>query len=199
MGENRPYRVRVSATDARLMRVKRIAILSLASAFVAINWVTTQHAAKVLRDAPWLGRPLFHLPVIAAFAAVVIAFTRNGSLANASDLHGSARWANTRDLAEARLIDSRGTRLRRIAASLRLMRPRAHRACVYLGVWRRSLIRDRSHTHVLVVGPTQRGKGRGIVIPTLLTWPHSVIVNDVKDENWALTAEIGRASCRERV
>ena len=228
MGEHRPYRVPGSATDARLMRVKRIAILSLASAFVAINWVTTQHAAKVLRDAPWLGRPLFHLPVIgtlyapwawitwwirwhaapalaplwtlcarealypmaviAAVAAGVIAFTRNGSLANASDLHGSARWANTRDLTEARLIDSRGTRLRSIAASLRLVRPRAHRACVYLGVWRRSLIRDRSHTHVLVVGPTQSGKGRGIVIPTLLTWPHSVIVNDVKDENWALTA-----------
>src|SRR5713226_3850486 len=228
MGENRPYRVRGSATDARLMRVKGIAILSLALAFIAINWVTTQHAATVLRDAPWLGPPLFQLPVIGtlyapwawitwwirwhaapalaplwtlcarealypmavitAVAAGVIAFTRNGSLANASDLHGSARWANTRDLTEARLIDSRGPRLRRIAASLRLVRPRAHRACVYLGVWRRSLIRDRSHTHVLVVGPTQSGKGRGIVIPTLLTWPHSVIVNDVKDENWALTA-----------
>ena len=36
-------------------------VLSLAGAFIAINWVTTQHAASVLRDASWLGRPLFHL------------------------------------------------------------------------------------------------------------------------------------------
>jgi len=43
-------------------------------------------------------------------------------------------------------------------------------------------------THILVFAPTQSGKGRGIVIPTLLTWPHSVIVHDLKGENWALTA-----------
>jgi type IV secretion system protein VirD4 len=28
----------------------------------------------------------------------------------------------------------------------------------------------------------------GLVIPTLLTWPHSVLVYDIKRENWALTA-----------
>ncbi len=48
MAEQRPYRVPGSAGEARLGRVKRIALLSLASAFIAINWVTTQHAASVL-------------------------------------------------------------------------------------------------------------------------------------------------------
>ena len=41
---------------------------------------------------------------------------------------------------------------------------------------------------MLVFAPTRSGKGVGIVVPTLLTWPHSVLVHDLKGENWALTA-----------
>ena len=33
-----------------------------------------------------------------------------------------------------------------------------------------------------------RGKGVGLVIPSLLTWPGSAIVHDIKGENWQLTA-----------
>ena len=33
-----------------------------------------------------------------------------------------------------------------------------------------------------------RGKGVGLVVPTLLTWPGSAIVHDIKGENWTLTA-----------
>ena len=32
------------------------------------------------------------------------------------------------------------------------------------------------------------GKGVGLVIPSLLTWPGSAIVHDIKGENWQLTA-----------
>ena len=32
------------------------------------------------------------------------------------------------------------------------------------------------------------GKGVGLVVPTLLTWPHSAVVHDIKGENWDLTA-----------
>ena len=32
------------------------------------------------------------------------------------------------------------------------------------------------------------GKGVGLVVPTLLTWPGSCIVHDIKGENWTLTA-----------
>ena len=227
MAEQRPYRVPGSAVDARLGRVKRLTLLSLVSSFIAINWVTTQHAASVLRYAPWLGRPLFHLKsaviyapwswmvwwsrwywapqlkplwaqsarealypmaVVTAVCCAAIAIARKGWFATASDLHGSARWANTRDLREARLIDPRESHLRSIAARLRLLRPVPRRAGIYLGVWRRWHLRDCGRTHVLVFAPTQSGKGRGIVIPTLLTWPHSVIVHDLKGENWALTA-----------
>lgn len=42
--------------------------------------------------------------------------------------------------------------------------------------------------HVLLQAPTRSGKGVGVVIPNLLAWPDSVVVLDVKGENWAATA-----------
>jgi type IV secretion system protein VirD4 len=234
MAEQRPYRVPGSAADAQLGRVKLLAVLSLACSSIAINWETTQHAAAVLRDAPWLGAPLIHLPsvgpiyapwawvvwwahwhdapvlqplwtictheslyataVVAALAACAIGLARQGWFANSSDLHGSARWATTRDLRAARLIDASNQlpgALRKLAVRWRLLRPARRRAGVYLGVWgqfgRRSHIRDCGPSHVLVVAPTRSGKGVGVVVPTLLTWPHSVLVHDLKGENWPLT------------
>ena len=68
----------------------------------------------------------------------------------------------------------------------------AHRAGIYLGVWRAwgraSYIRDCGPAHVLVFAPTRSGKGVGIVIPTLLTGRTRSLVHDLKGENWALTA-----------
>jgi hypothetical protein len=142
MAEHRPYRVSGSAAP-QLGQVKRLALLSLACTFIAINWITTQHAAEVLHHAVWLGQP-FRVPWIgtvyapwswvgwwiqwydvpaltplwtssahealvpmAAITGLVtgsIALARQGWFANISDLHGSARWATTRDLKAARLI-----------------------------------------------------------------------------------------------
>ena len=42
--------------------------------------------------------------------------------------------------------------------------------------------------HVLVEAPTRSGKGIGIVIPNLLTWAGSVVVLDVKRENYDASA-----------
>jgi type IV secretion system protein VirD4 len=41
---------------------------------------------------------------------------------------------------------------------------------------------------VLCFAPTRSGKGVGLVVPTLLTWPGSCIVHDIKGENWRLTS-----------
>src|ERR1700693_3280666 len=68
MAEQRPYRILGFSADARLARAKRRAVLSLVGAFIAINWVTTQYAASVPRDASWLGQPLFHLRGEAVYA-----------------------------------------------------------------------------------------------------------------------------------
>ena len=44
------------------------------------------------------------------------------------------------------------------------------------------------YPHLLLAAPTGSGKGVGVVIPNLLTWNHSVVVTDIKHENWHLTA-----------
>jgi len=49
-------------------------------------------------------------------------------------------------------------------------------------------LRHNGPEHVLAFAPTRSGKGVGLVIPTLLSWPHSVVCYDIKGENWALTA-----------
>lgn len=50
------------------------------------------------------------------------------------------------------------------------------------------LLRDSGNTHLFGFCPTRSGKGTGMVLPTLLTWPNSVMVNDPKGEAFALTA-----------
>jgi type IV secretion system protein VirD4 len=40
----------------------------------------------------------------------------------------------------------------------------------------------------MLYAPTRTGKGVGVVIPNLLTWPDSVVVLDIKRENWEASA-----------
>ena len=40
----------------------------------------------------------------------------------------------------------------------------------------------------MAFAPTRSGKGVGLVVPTLLSWPGSAVVHDIKGENWHLTA-----------
>lgn len=50
-------------------------------------------------------------------------------------------------------------------------------------------LRDNSNKHLAVVAPTRSGKGVGLIVPTLLGgWNESCIVNDIKSENWGITA-----------
>jgi type IV secretion system protein VirD4 len=57
-----------------------------------------------------------------------------------------------------------------------------------LGRFGRDYLRHDGPEHVLCFAPTRSAKGVGLVIPTLLTWPGSAIVHDIKGENWQLTA-----------
>ncbi len=81
--------------------------------------------------------------------------------------YGSARWADVSDVAEAGLLGERG---------------------VVLGLYDDRYLRHDGPEHVLVVAPTRSGKGVGLVLPTLMTWPGSAVIHDVKGENWQLTA-----------
>ncbi len=47
--------------------------------------------------------------------------------------------------------------------------------------------------HLMTVAPTGAGKGVGVIIPTLLSYPGSIIVTDIKGENYQVTARYRRA------
>ena len=81
--------------------------------------------------------------------------------------YGSARWATKAEVHGAGLLQSDG---------------------VILGSFGRDYLRHNGPEHVLCFAPTRSGKGVGLVVPSLLTWPGSVIVHDIKGENWQLTA-----------
>jgi len=53
--------------------------------------------------------------------------------------------------------------------------------------------RFRQSGHIITFAPTGSGKGTGLVIPTLLEYPGSALVLDVKGENYAVTARARRA------
>lgn len=57
-----------------------------------------------------------------------------------------------------------------------------------LGRLDQEYLRHDGPEHVLCFAPTRSGKGVGLVVPTLLTWPGSAIVHDIKGENFQLTS-----------
>ncbi|NIJ64280.1 type IV secretion system protein VirD4 [Sphingomonas leidyi] len=81
--------------------------------------------------------------------------------------YGSARWAQARDVRAAGLLGDDG---------------------VVLGKFGPRYLRHDGPEHVLCFAPTRSGKGVGLVVPSLLTWPGSAIVHDIKGENWTITA-----------
>jgi type IV secretion system protein VirD4 len=95
-------------------------------------------------------------------------------LTGSEDLHGSAKWADAATIEETGLIETD--------------------TGVYVGGWydkelqRLHYLRHDGPEHILAFAPTRSGKGVGLVIPTLLAWQESVIVYDIKGENWAKTS-----------
>ena len=176
-------------------------VLLVSATVLAFIWAATEWTAWKLGFQPGLGRPWFKLigwPVyhppaffwwwfaydayardvfvegayIAAaggIAAIVVAVAISvwrAREAKRVTTYGSARWAETREVREAGLLGHDG---------------------VLLGRWRDDYLRHDGPEHVLCFAPTRSGKGVGLVVPTLLTWPGSAIVHDIKGENWTLT------------
>ena len=119
--------------------------------------------------------------------AVAKVVTANTSKAN-KYLHGSARWAEKKDIQAAGLLS-------RERSLLELVSGRAAPASggVYVGGWEDKdghfyYLRHNGPEHVLTYAPTRSGKGVGLVVPTLLSWPASAVITDLKGELWALTA-----------
>jgi type IV secretion system protein VirD4 len=177
-------------------------VLLVSAVALAFVWSATEWVAWRLAFQPQLGRPWFKLfgwavyqptafffwwfaydayardifvegAYIAAsggFAAVIIAIAMSvwrAREAKRVTTYGSARWAEVQEVREADLLRTDG---------------------VLIGRWRDQYLRHDGPEHVLCFAPTRSGKGVGLVVPTLLTWPGSAIVHDIKGENWSLTA-----------
>ncbi|TWB02494.1 conjugal transfer protein TraG [Gluconacetobacter diazotrophicus] len=104
--------------------------------------------------------------LISVVVAIALSILRAREARNVAT-YGSARWAEVGEVQEAGLLDPDG---------------------VVLGRWDQDYLRHNGPEHVLCFAPTRSGKGVGLVVPTLLTWPGSAIVHDIKGENWGLTA-----------
>lgn len=165
-------------------------------------WAATQWVAFRLGFQPQLGAPLtalFGLPIyrpwqvftwwywydayaprvfmegaaiagaggIAAIAVAILLSVLRAREASDVTTYGSARWASPKDVTAAGLFADDG---------------------VVLGRLDKRYLRHDGPEHVLCFAPTRSGKGVGLVIPSLLTWPGSAIVHDIKGENWQLTS-----------
>lgn len=119
----------------------------------------------------------------AAFGATVVSLSPLALLflKPREKLHGEARFARRSDIRNAGLLDGcdDGIIVGRVGSTF-----------LTAGMAR--------YPHVMLAAPTGSGKGVGVVIPNLLNWNHSVIVLDIKQENWALTAGF-RQQCGHEV
>ena len=109
-----------------------------------------------------------------------------------SDIHGSAHWSTRSEIERSGLLPPTGKK----AAD--------NKHVCYVGGWidpatkQQVYLQHSGPEHIIAHAPTRSGKGVGLVIPTLLAWQGSVLVNDIKGENFALTAG-WRASIGQRI
>lgn len=187
----------MSATKILWGQIAVVFLIVLTTTWGATEWVAWRLGFQPQLGTPWFslaGFPFYYPPaffwwwfsyeayappifvegaVIAAsggFLSIGVAITMSVWRAReAKDVitYGSARWAEPKEVAKSGLLGSDG---------------------VVLGKLGEHYLRHDGPEHVLCFAPTRSGKGVGLVVPSLLTWPGSAIVHDIKGENWDLTA-----------
>jgi type IV secretion system protein VirD4 len=130
----------------------------------------------VMRYAYWYGDDEAvrrRLEVCACLAVFIVGLSGLAVLApRRKSLHGDARFATRRQVLEAGLLDGEGILLGRWGG----------------GPWGGKFLTLPGQQGVALSAHPRAGKGVGVVIPNLLTWPGSVVCVDIKKENWTLTA-----------
>lgn len=101
----------------------------------------------------------------ASLACVLVALFRP----RAEGIHGDARFARRGELAAAKMLQPAPTG-------------------VVVGKMGNEIIRLAGQQFVILAAPTRSGKGVGVVIPNLLDYQESVVVLDIKQENFDLTS-----------
>lgn len=111
---------------------------------------------------------LFFLTLILTLIPVALFLKKREKHQSNTTTHGSADWGRESDLKAQGLLSGEGVILGRTGTG--------------------KLISDNSDSHIFLCAPTRSGKGVGVVIPTLYRWQESVLVFDLKGENWRRTA-----------
>ena len=187
----------MSAAKILWGQVLAVFLIILLSVWSATQWTASALGFQAELGSPWfsaLGHPVYRpydlfwwwfsydayapevfdkggmIATSGGFVAIVVAIAMSvwrGRENSNAKTYGSARWAERADIKRIGLFSENG---------------------VVLGKFQNNYLRHNGPEHVLCFAPTRSGKGVGLVIPTLLTWPGSVIVHDIKGENWTLTA-----------
>jgi type IV secretion system protein VirD4 len=128
----------------------------------------SRYTHEVIERATIQGLCVFFIP-FAGLVLYTIMFGRKpkGNL----NIHGSARWATLEEIGKMSLLGGVGVYVGGFLQKNRIL-----------------YLRHNGPEHILAFMPTRSGKGVGLILPTLLAWPHSSLVIDIKGENWALTA-----------
>ncbi|WP_306259967.1 conjugal transfer protein TraG [Pararhizobium sp. IMCC21322] len=187
----------MNATKILWGQIVFVSMIVLGTTWAATQWTAWRLGFQPQLGMPWfdlLGWPVYYPPAffwwwyaydayappifiegafIAAsggFLAVAVAITMSVYRAREAEnvaTYGSARWADQNEIRKEGLLGSDG---------------------VVLGQLSQEYLRHDGPEHVLCFAPTRSGKGVGLVIPTLLAWPGSAIVHDIKGENWQITS-----------
>lgn len=149
-----------------------------------LSWHHLSSEHEAVRRAVSHGQMLFVIPQLLILSVALLGALKPKAR---SDLHGSAHWATDNEIQKMGLLGGQGIyvggwvkRLSGFKAARQWLRGRPPKSHRYL--------RHNGPEHVLLYAPTRSGKGVGVILPTLLSFTDSVLVLDIKGENWALTA-----------
>ena len=139
-------------------------LLGLSTYYEYVHAIGLPQVAPFVGKIKWAGYLGFGLPGLLCLLTLVLMFKPRKQA-----LHGDARFAGAADLAKHGLFKQSGNG-------------------IVVGKFRGKLVRLSGQQFVILAAPTRSGKGVGVVIPNLLEYQESVVVLDIKQENFDLTS-----------
>ncbi|WP_429003047.1 type IV secretory system conjugative DNA transfer family protein [Xanthomonas sacchari] len=139
-------------------------MFGLGTYYQYVHAIGLPEVAPYVGKIKWAGYLGFGLPGLVALLILVLMFKPPKR-----SLHGDARFAGAADLSKHGLFKTSGDG-------------------IVVGKFRGKLVRLSGQQFVILAAPTRSGKGVGVVIPNLLEYQESVVVLDIKQENFDLTS-----------